>query len=198
MDLDRHDVNDVSRLIYLTDVGLFGLVFGKDVPKAQDYIAQLIRIGNNSFGKDVIYVATDDDNKVVGALIAYGKSEKDAMDDDSAFSKIFSKFRLLRLLLLDRIGLSRLVTVKLSLGEFYISNISVDPAMRGRGVGTFIMDNAKRLAAERDASELILDVSKDNPGAIRLYERLGFVQIRRNSLFLGLGPSTYTMKCKIK
>ncbi|MHC4492717.1 MAG: GNAT family N-acetyltransferase, partial [Planctomycetota bacterium] len=56
----------------------------------------------------------------------------------------------------------------------YIYDIEVDEEHRGKGVGTAAQqaldDEARRLGAE----EIMLSVFSRNPGAIRLYERLGF------------------------
>jgi len=56
----------------------------------------------------------------------------------------------------------------------YIYDIEVEEEHRGKGVGTAAMqaldDEARRVGAE----EVMLSVFFGNPGAIRLYERLGF------------------------
>ncbi len=54
--------------------------------------------------------------------------------------------------------------------------IIVDEAYRGKGVGTFLLNELERLAQERFKIELLhLEVYEGNP-AIHLYQRLGFVQ----------------------
>lgn len=61
----------------------------------------------------------------------------------------------------------------------YIYDIEVDENHRGKGVGTAAMnaleDEARRLGAE----EVMLSVFLQNPGAIRLYERLGYEPTER-------------------
>jgi ribosomal protein S18 acetylase RimI-like enzyme len=56
----------------------------------------------------------------------------------------------------------------------YIYDLEVDEEHRGKGVGSAAMqaleDEARRLGAE----QVMLSVFFENPGAIRLYERLGF------------------------
>ena len=57
-----------------------------------------------------------------------------------------------------------------------LSGIQLLPRMQGRGIGTAIIEELKAEAAVA-GTPCDLDVEKDNPGARRLYERLGFVQI---------------------
>lgn len=53
----------------------------------------------------------------------------------------------------------------------HVSNLFVDPACQGRGIGSALMIEAER----RIEGDLTLSVFTVNPDARRLYERLGFV-----------------------
>jgi ribosomal protein S18 acetylase RimI-like enzyme len=53
-------------------------------------------------------------------------------------------------------------------------SIAVDDAARGRGIGEALLRAVERAARERGSVRLRLEVRQDNPGAIRLYERLGY------------------------
>jgi RimJ/RimL family protein N-acetyltransferase len=64
----------------------------------------------------------------------------------------------------------------------------VDPAMRGRGIGTALLDAAIAWARKTGVYKITLKVWPHNVGAIRLYARFGFEreaylrrQYRRNS-----------------
>jgi GNAT superfamily N-acetyltransferase len=63
--------------------------------------------------------------------------------------------------------------------------MAVDPDRRGRGIGRALMEALIILAEEAGESSLCLSVSDENPGAVRLYERVGFVPVgdRRTGLF---------------
>ena len=67
----------------------------------------------------------------------------------------------------------------------YIMDVIVTEAQRNKGFGTALMNSAKAWAKERDCSFINLDVLANNPGAIALYEKLGFI------------PKAQEMYCKI-
>jgi ribosomal protein S18 acetylase RimI-like enzyme len=56
----------------------------------------------------------------------------------------------------------------------YIFAFRVKPAWRNRGIGTDLMAFVEQDLRERGFSFVTLNVAKDNPGARRLYERLGY------------------------
>ncbi len=57
-----------------------------------------------------------------------------------------------------------------------LAGLQLLPAAQGHGIGTVIIKALQREAASAHCS-LDIGVEKDNPGARRLYERLGCVQI---------------------
>jgi len=63
--------------------------------------------------------------------------------------------------------------------EAEILTLAVAPEARRRGVGLALVGAAAGLARQGGASSLILEVGEDNPGAVALYERAGFVQAGR-------------------
>jgi len=60
------------------------------------------------------------------------------------------------------------------LAHLAILTVAVAPGWRGRGVGTALMDDARRWAAARRLRKLQLHVRAGNTGAIALYRRLGY------------------------
>ncbi|MDQ3511498.1 MAG: GNAT family N-acetyltransferase [Pseudomonadota bacterium] len=58
--------------------------------------------------------------------------------------------------------------------DFLIIDISLDPGMRGRGVGSALIGQTQSMAAERGCG-VRLNVRRDNEAARRLYLRLGFL-----------------------
>jgi ribosomal protein S18 acetylase RimI-like enzyme len=57
----------------------------------------------------------------------------------------------------------------------YLDDLSVTEASRGRGLGTRLIRIAEDYARELSIPVLVLHVERENTGARRLYERLGFL-----------------------
>jgi len=60
-------------------------------------------------------------------------------------------------------------------GEAYVEWIACHPDATGRGIGSQLLKWADLFAASRGASFISLDVMKKNEGAVKLYERKGYV-----------------------
>jgi len=58
----------------------------------------------------------------------------------------------------------------------YLGFMFVAPEARGRGVNGMIIDEMKAWCKERGIHEVRLEVYDENPGAIRAYEKAGFVK----------------------
>ena len=54
---------------------------------------------------------------------------------------------------------------------------ATDPGARGEGGGVALPEAADQKAGRRRCRALRLEVRTDNPGAVRLYERLGYRRI---------------------
>lgn len=62
-------------------------------------------------------------------------------------------------------------TLSLDATRGVLSNIYVEPAYRGRGVGTALLEAAEEALREQGAEIVILEVMADNEAARRFYER---------------------------
>ena len=62
-------------------------------------------------------------------------------------------------------------------GEAHILNICIRNDLRGVGVGRRLMDFLLTRAKDAEMQDVFLEVRPSNPGAIRLYESLGFVKV---------------------
>ena len=62
--------------------------------------------------------------------------------------------------------------------EVYIAVLVVDASIRGKGIGSLLMQAAFEIAQQNQCTAVVLDVSNTNPDARRLYERLGFKLVR--------------------
>lgn len=62
--------------------------------------------------------------------------------------------------------------------EMYIAVLVVDASIRGKGIGSLLMQSAFEIAQKNQCTAVVLDVANTNPDALRLYERLGFKLVR--------------------
>ena len=58
--------------------------------------------------------------------------------------------------------------------DFYFAGVAVDKEFRRQGVGSLILDQGINLARKIGYERVGLDVSLDNTGAKKLYEKTGF------------------------
>ena len=85
--------------------------------------------------------------------------------------------------------------------QLLIDEISVAPSMRGKGIGTQMLEKLQRDALFEGYVSIQLDVIDTNPAARRLYERMGFVAKKTERFeslrwLLGFGAST-TMEYEV-
>jgi len=64
---------------------------------------------------------------------------------------------------------------------YLVANVATHPDYRRRGIGRALTERVTQHAQAKNASAVWLHVRDDNPGAIRLYESLGFREIARRS-----------------
>jgi ribosomal protein S18 acetylase RimI-like enzyme len=65
-------------------------------------------------------------------------------------------------------------------GTVWLEAAAVPRPLQRQGIGTSLVHAAEALAAERGYRALELGVEDSNPGARRLYERLGYRSVARN------------------
>ncbi|GGW62437.1 GNAT family N-acetyltransferase [Streptomyces xantholiticus] len=80
-------------------------------------------------------------------------------------------------------GLHRLLLLALferhpAPGQLVMDGIAVDAGLRGRGVGSLLIEEVAAVATEQGCRGIRLDVIDTNPRARALYERRGFTAVR--------------------
>ncbi len=77
--------------------------------------------------------------------------------------------------------------------EGHIMSIAVDPEYRGNGIGSALLAEAIERLIREGARYIGLEVRVSNIGAIRLYERFGFMRVKRIIGYYSDGEDAYYM-----
>jgi ribosomal protein S18 acetylase RimI-like enzyme len=64
---------------------------------------------------------------------------------------------------------------------YLIANVATHPEYRRRGIGRALTERVMKQARDKNAASIWLHVRDDNPGAIELYQELGFQEIARRT-----------------
>ncbi|NNC78587.1 MAG: GNAT family N-acetyltransferase [Acidimicrobiales bacterium] len=113
------------------------------------------------------------DGRIVGMVSGY-TAEEHAQSSDQVLVEAAGPARAARMAILSVVGRPVLQFLEhVPEGDFYLQAVAVDDHQRGSGIGTMLIDHIEARAKESGCSRLVLDVSADNDGARRLYERLG-------------------------
>lgn len=178
LDINRHDLNEVSGLIYETDTEMYNFFFNRK-ENAVKIIKKLLKEGNNSLGHEHTYIITED-NRVLGLLVYSIGNETSRKEDYRAFFKVLNPWDALKFTIFDI--LDGLILSDLRENDYYLACVAVNENFRGRGIGTFILEKAKELASEEGCARIVLDVDLENEGALRLYEKSGFKTFNKKSI----------------
>jgi [ribosomal protein S18]-alanine N-acetyltransferase len=80
-------------------------------------------------------------------------------------------------------GICGFIVARTAAGEAEILTLAVDPARRRKGLGEGLAAAAIEAARAAGAEAVFLEVATDNPAAIALYEKLGFVAAGRRRAY---------------
>jgi hypothetical protein len=72
---------------------------------------------------------------------------------------------------------------------YLIANVAAHPDYRRRGIGRALTERVMKQARNKRATAIWLQVRDDNPGAIKLYQELGFQEIARRTTWQA-GPDS--------
>lgn len=66
----------------------------------------------------------------------------------------------------------------------YITNVSLEKEIQGKGLAEKLMQHVLQIAEELKYSEIRLEVDFNNINAIKLYHKLNFIEISRDTNFI--------------
>jgi ribosomal protein S18 acetylase RimI-like enzyme len=155
---------DAADIVSLFDMGARGLathLWGLEAAPGQS----MLEVGRAQvLGAAIDYrraVLADVDGAVAGLLFSYPKTE--FVDPDPMPAPLRPIVEL----------------ENASRGSWFINLLAVYPDLRGRGVGTVLLNEAHRIARSASMPGAALIVDSFNDGAQRLYERSGYRAVER-------------------
>ena len=187
LDPNMHNLKKVAELIYETDSKTLNSYF-KDKKNSAKKLKKLLKANNNSWGHENVYIVTNDIAQIYGVLVAYKGDEISIKDDIKSYFRNLNFIDALKFILLDIGYLWNGAAIDKD--DYYISDLAVDEKCRGRGVGTFILEKSLQLAKDKKCKRVILDVDRENKGALRLYKKVGF-KIYNRKHKLGFGKKRF-------
>lgn len=72
--------------------------------------------------------------------------------------------------------------------ELHLLNITVNPTVRRRGIGTRLMASIENIARQSHCQRIILEVRPSNTIALQLYAQVGFLLIGQRKQYYPLDP----------
>ena len=69
--------------------------------------------------------------------------------------------------------------------QLAIEAICVDEKCRGKGIGTALLEYAKKIGKENNCTDIYLTVNEENEGAIKLYERF-WLKVKNIAYSMGI------------
>lgn len=194
LDINQYDINQISELIYETDQNLFGTFLDKDPVQAVSKLKNLIEAGKNSYGHEHIYIAEDENGSIQGVLVAFRGDEIGFVQEAKVFRSTMSFKDFLKLTFIKPVY-DRLTASSIQGDDFYIGNLVVSANLRGKGIGSKIIEHSFELAREKGCKRVLLDVIFENSGAKKLYERIGFRKCcEKNLWWSSKSEGTYGME----
>jgi ribosomal protein S18 acetylase RimI-like enzyme len=178
MSLVRHSFKTVAELIYQSAPEMFSFMFGSE---AIAILTDFVQQSHNPFSHRYVRVAEAED-RIVGIATLLTADE---LNDKADYRTRLNTWQQLRLKFADYLILNRVVRHNYPANTFYIANLAVDPAYRGQGIGTQLLQRCIAAATTAEADSIYISVDVHNPRAQKLYESLGFQVIETKKLYLG-------------
>ncbi len=189
-------IEKISELLYNTDPYIYPYWFG-NLECCKKELTPLLLEDRFFFNINNLYIAIDKKNDfIIGVICIVDRNSN--LDYD--YSELKAKNEKYCFVVVNYIeGLIKEVQES----DFaYISNICVDKNYRGMHVGKYLLNYVVELYKDKLYKEIVLDVLAQNPGAIKLYQNLGFKQF--TELFKGFNdpsmdkPDVFSMNIKLE
>jgi ribosomal protein S18 acetylase RimI-like enzyme len=182
---NQKDIEEAVPLIYSAGPNAFNYVLNSQHKDEMfGFLKKLYLISGSEFSHQQ-HLGVYFDNKLIAlGGIRYSKSNlKFMFNTAKQIFKHYSFMAALKVMLRAMQVEKILVPPKRNIGVIY--DLAVSHEYRGMGIGTYLIKELIKRINDNDYTIVELDVASDNPGARRLYERMGFTEI-------------YTRTCSLK
>lgn len=143
---------------------VFSFIQQKDIEEAITFLTTLFKQPDTLYSYQNTFVALDEEDNIVGSITGYN-------GDD------FFRLRQPVLELMQKKYNNDSVPEPETQGnEYYIDTVAVSPLVQGKGVGSHLLKTAIEFAKAQHYKQVGLIVDLENPQALKLYSRLGFIQ----------------------
>lgn len=181
------DAQAVKALMYSAATELYDYLYAHAGNNAQDFIAYQFENGLG-FSTYKMHFVAEFQGEIVGVVECYNAQQAKRF----LFSHLTSMLKFFPfktwLTILRRAMHVETVMSEPRNKQRYIANFGVHPKMRGKGVGTQILQYLEQQARRDGLASLSLDVAFNNPNAQRLYESLGY-ELVKEKFFKGDEPN---------
>jgi ribosomal protein S18 acetylase RimI-like enzyme len=168
--------------------GMFRIMLG---PSASAIIARAFTQPGHELSYEHVLFA-EQGARIVGMASGYtAEAHRHFTDEALGVAAGWRRYRMAAFVRFNRRALRFMAT--LADGDFYLRALAVEPARRGGGIGTLLIDALEDRARVAGASCLALDVAAKNRAARRLYERLGMTVLDESPRWFGL-PGTNVIR----
>ncbi|OQY10083.1 MAG: hypothetical protein B6I28_01705 [Fusobacteriia bacterium 4572_132] len=165
------DTKKVAEIMALSFRSKFNRLTNVSEEKMPDFLIQLGIIYSSAF---LGYIVAEENDEVVGVMALKWKNQKRSKSKSNLIKAIkYGIFNIMKMYL----GLG-LIKSKPKKGECYIEHIAVKSSAQGEGIGSQLLEFGEKYAIENDFEEYTLHVSSLNEGAIKLYDRKGFMVLK--------------------
>lgn len=200
LEIRKASINDdlyrISELLYKTDQFIYPYWFGS-LANCKNELSKFIIEDNFLFNVNNLYIAIDKKSNQIMGLVCVIDKGTDLTYNYEKLEKVNERYSFT----VNNYIKGIIKEVKES--DFaYISNVCVHEDYRGMKVGNHLVNYVIDLYTEKCFKEVVLDVLAENPGAIHLYEKLGFEQF--SEIFKGFNgknkekPDVFSMKVNLE
>lgn len=160
------DARAIARLMMMA-MGeiVYAFIGERDASKGERFLADLVGRPENQYSYENAWTMVDDKGAIAACAVVYDGAHLDRLKEP------------VMAVLEERYGRLPDAAPETGAGELYIDTLAVDPAYRGQGLGSRLLSFLLDEWTEGKGRTFGLLVDRSNPGARRLYERLGFVVV---------------------